>query len=335
MSFINNYKLYGDKSFWIRPYQMFFEAVEDIDEKGSPIKVKRFSIIGKVKPPKQYIEKLVKLIRDDKIEIKNTERNQEYIITNITTTDNQVRVQPYSMHSNISGYLTEYEMFRRMGKNSCIIDGRLEIWNCRREVEEDLKLKIEGYNDYDTDTLNGLMGPCSIDLAIANKGFLKTRFKMVALESVENVSNSKDLWKKVKVHTSKRGGKSYFYLLPGQTILTHTDKRIKIPNDCAGKIEIKSAYARLSLSVTFGDFCNPGYDGFFPLEITNHGAHVIKVHTNAIMVQLILIASPGPILVEYAQKATQRSHKGFDEGLPYTFWAEKSIKNRLFGGNSG
>lgn len=62
------------------------------------------------------------------------------------------------MHSNISGYLNEYEMFRRMGKNSCIIDGQLEIWNCRREVEEDLKFRIEDYNDYDTDTLNGLMG---------------------------------------------------------------------------------------------------------------------------------------------------------------------------------
>lgn len=120
------------------------------------------------------------------------------------------------MHSNISGYLNEYEMFRRMGKNSCIIDGQLEIWNCRREVEEDLKFRIEDYNDYDTDTLNGLMGPCSIDLSIANQGFLKTRFKMVALESVENVSNSKDLWKKVKVHTAKRGDKSYFFYCQGK-----------------------------------------------------------------------------------------------------------------------
>lgn len=62
-------QLYGDKSFWIRPYQMFFEEVDDIDDKGSPIIVKRFSIIGKTKSPKQYIENLVKLIREDKIEI--------------------------------------------------------------------------------------------------------------------------------------------------------------------------------------------------------------------------------------------------------------------------
>lgn len=108
--------------------------------------------------------------------------------------------------------------------------------------------------------------------------------------------------------------------------MTHTQERIKIPEDCAGKIEIKSTFARLSLSITFGDFCNPGYDGFFPLEIKNNGRHTIIIHGNEAMAQLILIPLQGVILNEYSSKATYMNTEGFDDGTPYSFWRERSIK---------
>lgn len=325
----NNHKyvlyrqLYGDQSFWIRPYSMFFEKVEILDSTGNKIKKDRFTRIGKAKPPEQYLQKLIDYVKADKFIIKNSENNEEFIITSISIKNNEVRVHPYSFSNNSSGYLTEYELFRRMGKKSCVINEKLEVWDSNDEIAEELKLKIE---DYDISTISDLINPCSIDLRIGESGFLKTRFRIVDPESIEHASNSKDLWKNVKVHKSKNNGEDYFYLLPGQTVLTHIANRIKIPNDCAGKVEIKSAYARLSLSITSGDFCNPGYDGYFPLEITNHGSHIIQIHAKAVMAQLMIIALPGPILIEYSKKATQKNERGYDDGIPYSFWTERSIK---------
>ena len=316
-------QLYGDKSFWIRPYDMFFEKVEIKDESGKVVKKDRFTRKGKTKSPKAYLEELINLVRSNDFIIRNSENNQEYIITSITTETNEVRVHSFSISEKTSGYLTEYELFRRMGKKSCVINNKLEVWDANNEVSEDLKLKIDGYDDA---ALCDLINPCSIDLRIAETGFLRTRHRIVDPESIEHASNAKDLWKSVKVHKSKKNGEDYFYLLPKQTVLTHIANRIKIPNDCAGKIEIKSTYARLSLSITSGDFCNPGYDGYFPLEITNHGNHIIQVHAKSVMAQLMIIALPGPILVEYSKKATQKNEKGFDDGIPYTFWTERSIK---------
>ena len=314
-------QLYGNKDFWIRPYKMFFEKVDNPDSAG--IKMDRFAIKGKAKPPKDYISKLISLVRSERIVIKNTENEQEYVVTSISEDESKVCVQPYSIDIQPSGYLTEYELFRRMGKNSCIINNKLEIWDSTYSVDKNLKLEIEGY---DNKALSDLMNPSSIDLQIAATGFLKTKRKTVDPESVEHISNSKELWEKVKVYKSKNGGTDYFRLRPGQTIITHINNKIKIPNDCAGKIEIKSTYARLSLSITSGDYCNPGYYGYFPLEITNHGKHTILIHGKAVMAQLILVALTGPILIEYSKRATQKNRHGFDDGLPYKFWTERSIK---------
>ena len=314
-------QLYGDKGFWIRPYSMFFERVAD--PKAPQNMISRFTIKGKAKSPKLYIKKLIDLVKSDDITIRNSEDEREYVITDISTDENKVCVQPFSIKTQPSGYLTEYELFRRMGKNSCIINGKLEIWDSRYTVENSMKLVIDGY---DNKMLSELMNPSSIDLEIADTGFLKTKFKTVDPESIEHVSNSKELWKKVRVYKSKNKGTDYFRLYPGQTVITHINNRIKIPEDCAGKIEIKSTYARLSLSITSGDFCNPGYDGYFPLEITNHGSHTILIHGETVMAQLILVPLSGPILIEYSERATQRNSEGYDDGLPYKFWTERSIK---------
>lgn len=40
----------------------------------------------------------------------------------------------------------------------------------------------------------------------------------------------------------------------------------------------------------------------------------------------MLIPLNGPVLVEYSKKATQKNKKGYDDGTPYTFWLERSIK---------
>lgn len=340
---------YGDHAFWIRPYYMFFEQVEKANKRGNLHKVDRFKLSGKPKPVGEYIDKLILLIKKNSISIKHTETEMPYLITSVSKQNGLVVVQPdmcteAATHCNVSlapcgnlalssnrcfnissheGYLTQFELIRRMGKNCCIIDDNLEVWDAAVSIPKSKQLIIDGYNNKD---IENLINPCSIDLKIAEAGFLKTKFKRVDPESIEHASKASELWKRVKVKKDRNGKGGYIKLWPGQTILTHINNRIILPADCAGKIEIKSTYARLSLSITAGDFCNPGYNGFFPLEITNHGNHIVVLHTGSVMGQLMLIPVSGIILVEYSKKATQKNNNGIDDGTPYTFWLERSIK---------
>ena len=310
---------YGDGSFWIRPYDMFFSSVE-VDGKST----KRFTAkkLNKLNTANSHIAKLICLIENDNIRIRHTETEQNAIITHIDDSKNYVMVH-LSDSSLASGYLTEYEILRRLGFNSCRINGEIKHFKSQRSVADYRILRI---GDNNIENLRAFINPCSIDLQIASSGFLKTRFKLVDPQSIEHVSSAKELWKPVKKHSSKCGSLPYFKIAPGATILTHTKERIRIPKDCAGKIEIKSTFARLSLSITFGDFCNPGYDGYFPLEIKNNGKHTVIIHEGETMAQLMLIPLRGPILDEYTEKATFKNSEGYDDGTPYTFWEERSIK---------
>lgn len=309
---------YGDKSFWIRPYSMFFDTVV-FEEK----EVKRFTAKTRsLQTGNKTMKKLIKLIEQQNIKIKHSETNNPVIITNINAEWNYVIVHQIECGLS-SGYLTEYELVKRMGYNSCRINDEIKYFKNELHNKTSYSLCI-GENNIDI--LKKYLNPCSIDLQIADSGFLRTRFKLVDPQSVEHISSASELWKPVKKHTSKNGGAAYFRVTPSSTILTHTKERIHIPKDCAGKIEIKSTFARLSLSITFGDFCNPGYDGHFPLEIKNNGRHTIIIHENETMAQLILIPLQGPILDEYSYKATFKNIKGYDDGTPYSFWNERSLK---------
>lgn len=309
---------YGDFAFWIRPYDMFFDTV---DVNGAT--QNRFTANSKkMQQSDKKIRKLITLIESQDISIKHTETEKAVIITHINEADNHVMVHQLN-EIQTSGYLTEYEIARRLGYISCRINGEIRYFKCKQKVSEHFALHIGNNN---IESLKNHINPCSIDLQIADTGYLRTRFKLVDPQSVEHVSSARDLWKPVRKHPSKFSAPAYFKIAPGATILTHTKERVRIPNDCAGKVEIKSTFARLSLSITFGDFCNPGYDGYFPLEIKNNGRHTIIIHENETMAQLMLIPLQGPILDEYSKKATFKNNKGYDDGTPYSFWRERSIK---------
>ena len=317
--FVLYQQCYGDKSFWIRPYNMFFESIKFEDRT-----TKRFSqVAGKRKTARSKINELIALVENQSILIRNSESEDQYIISQISESDGYVIVHPLDYHY-ASGYLTEYELAKRLGFLSCRINGEIKYFKSQEEIDTHKSLSI-GNNDIEE--LKELLNPCSIDLQIASSGFLKTRFKLVDPQSVEHVSSATDLWKPVRIHSSKNSQLNYIKIHPGTTILTHTKGKIRIPDDCAGKIEIKSTFARLSLSITYGDFCNPGYYGYFPLEIKNNGRHTIIIHANETMAQLILIPLQGPILAEYSAKATFINENGFDDGTPYSFWRERSIKS--------
>lgn len=309
---------YGDKSFWIRPYEMFFQTVT-LDD-GSI--TRRFNKTTKTKPKTiNRIKKLIDLIINQELTIHHSESEEEYIITNISEEQSYVIVYP--MGYNPSGYLTDYELMYRLGFNSCNINGDAKYFKCKKKLDSTYMLII-GKNNIDC--LSHQINPCSIDLQIADSGYLCAKRKLVDPQSVVTISEAEELWKPVHLYKSKRDPDGYIKLRPGKTILTHTKEKIKIPRDCAAKIEIKSTFARLSLDITSGDFCNPGYHGHYPLEITNRGKHTIIIHKGETMAQLMLIPLHGPILEDYTEKATYKNENKYDDGTPYTFWRERSIK---------
>lgn len=267
------------------------------------------------------ISKLITLINNQEIFIRNSENEDEYVITNITEGQNYVIVHPLKKYA--SGYLTEYELMYRLGYNSCRINGETKYFKCKNRLNSSDMLII---GDNNIDYLSRQINPCSIDLQIADSGYLCTRRKLIDPQSVETISTAEELWKPVHLHKSKSHPSGYFKLRPGKTILTRTKERIRIPYDCAAKVEIKSTFARLSLDITSGDFCNPGYYGHYPFEITNKGKHTIIIHECETMAQLMLIPLQGPILENYIDKATFKNEDGYDDGTPYTFWRERSIK---------
>lgn len=309
---------YGDESFWIRPYEMFFQTV--ILDDGST--TQRFTRTTKQKlKTVNKIRKLIDLINNQDLIIHHSENEKEYIITNISECQDYVIVYPLVISS--SGYLTDYELMYRLGFNSCNINGDTKYFRCKEKLDSSRKLII-GNNIIDC--LSRQINPCSIDLQIADSGYLCTRRKLVDPQSVVTIAEAEELWKPVHLYKSKSDPDGYIKLRPGRTILTHTKEKINIPQDCAAKIEIKSTFARLSLDITSGDFCNPGYHGHYPLEITNRGKHTIIIHKGETMAQLMLIPLRGPILEDYPQKATFKNEKKYDDGTPYTFWRERSIK---------
>lgn len=211
-----------------------------------------------------------------------------------------------------------------MGYNAVVINDALTFSKSKYILPKALQLSVG--NDIPS-LLQTKLNPCSIDLQIADSGFLIAKRRSIDPQSIEHISKATSLWKEITTHHSRSKNTRYFKLRPGRTVLTCTKERIKIPDDCAGKIEIKSTYARLSLSITSGDFCNPGYYGHFPLEITNHGKHSVVIHEGETMAQLMLVPLSGPVLVDYSTKATYKNPGGYDDGTPYTFWRERSIKS--------
>src|SRR5258708_5439679 len=77
---------------------------------------------------------------------------------------------------------------------------------------------------------------------------------------------------------------------PGQMVLGRTFERFTVPNGFSGKIEGRSTFARLGLSVhCTGDFINPGWRGRMPLQLVNHGTVPIILTPYLPICQLLVI----------------------------------------------
>lgn len=159
------------------------------------------------------------------------------------------------------------------------------------------------------------IAPSSIDLRLSDT-FWEYRKGTIDLGDEFCVDKTREkYWNKIQLR------KDHFYVLkPGQCVLSRTYEKITIPRDCAGKIDSKSGANRLSLLVVLGDYCNPGYSGYYPLQIVNLGKHKIKIYPYISLCQLSLIKLTSPTEKEYDGNYQN------DDGGPAKWWNDKQIK---------
>lgn len=307
---------YGDKSFWIRPYSNFFEKIPE-----DP-KTRRFKLVSET-DSKVIHDELELRLKDKPFVIKHSETGEQYLIYSIPEdVDAPIKLCTISsINDSQSAYLTDFQIAQRMGYYLYNFKGDRKVSKSPIPQETSRMFTIDGDGTPSQTIEEYLTNPCSLDLRIAEDFFCKPTHKKIDLISMLRYhTTSADLWKKKK--PKNRNNTKEIVLRPGETIITHTHEKISLPTDCAGKIEIKSTYARLALSISTSDFCNPGWKGYFPLIIHNNGKHKIVLHPKEKMLQLMLIPTQAPIISEYSQNSTFMN----DDGTPFLFWQSRTAK---------
>jgi len=176
--------------------------------------------------------------------------------------------------------------------------------------------------------------PCSIDLRVSNifwKPRRRRRFwrQLMPWRDVTidlRRSNLHDLdpirdWKQFEV----KEGQSVT-IKPGQAIMARVYERFHMPADCAGKIEGRSSFARLGLAVhCTGDFINPGWQGYMPLQLLNMGPYPVRLGPYFSICQLMLIRLAGQPERSYGD-VELRSKYDNDDGGPSLWWRDARVE---------
>jgi hypothetical protein len=109
-------------------------------------------------------------------------------------------------------------------------------------------------------------------------------------------------------------------------VLGRIYESLRIPDSCAGRIEGRSSFARLGLAVhCTGDFINPGWSGYMPLQLHNVGPYPVRIAPYTSLCQLMLIKlSSEP---EHTYGDTElRSKYVNDDGGPSLWWRDRQIE---------
>ena len=318
------YVLYTSKEntnlFWVRKYLNFFGPINE------ETTTRRFVLIEKDEPVefKNKLNNLKSLILTNNIIIKSKEDEiTEYVITTLKiSTSSIIRISKLKLQYG-SSYLNDFQIALRMGWIISNLNEEYIFNQCKNIIEPNRQLLLSVERDLeinDKSIIKKQLNPCSIDLHISDVFFCKTKRGKIDLMAIDSRQCYDNLWQKVKL---KRGNDiKYVLLKPNESLITKTLEKISIPEDCAGKIEIKSTYGRLSLSITSSDFCNPGWSGFFPLQIKNESNHIIKIYPSETMIQLMLLPLKSESVIKYQKDGSYID----DDGTPRNFWNAKSVR---------
>jgi dCTP deaminase len=99
-------------------------------------------------------------------------------------------------------------------------------------------------------------------------------------------------------------------LIPGELVLALTHESVKVPNNLIARVEGRSTYARVGLSMHHtAPWIQPGWEGQIVLEISNHGSIPIKLtplKDRPCQLSFLELKSPVPQSIAYGSRPTDR-----------------------------
>lgn len=174
--------------------------------------------------------------------------------------------------------------------------------------------------------------PCSVDLRLSNVFWLRRRTHWLRRilrrgptvdlrrSHVQEIDPRRE-WRKAEL----TDGESVT-IWPGQVVMTRIYERFTVPDSYAGKIEGRSSYARIGLAIhCTGDFINPGWNGYMPLQLFNASPFPIKVLPYLPICQLMLVPVSSPPERSYGDDALASKYVN-DDGGPSYWWRDRSVQ---------
>jgi deoxycytidine triphosphate deaminase len=173
--------------------------------------------------------------------------------------------------------------------------------------------------------------PCSIDLRLSNVFWRRRRVLWLRKwlrrgptvdlrrSHMQEIDPRRD-WRKVDLLDNES-----VTIRPGQIITTRIYEHFRIPPGYAGKVEGRSSYARLGLSIhCTGDFINPGWHGFLPLQLFNASPFPIRVLPYLPICQLMIIKLTSRPDRSYGDDDLASKYVN-DDGGPSYWWRDKTV----------
>lgn len=114
-------------------------------------------------------------------------------------------------------------------------------------------------------------------------------------------------------------------LQPGGILMARIYERFALPPEFAGKIEGRSSFARLGLMVhCTGDFINPGWSGFMPLQLYNAGPFPLQIYPYIHICQLMVVQLSSTPSRTYGDEGLQSKYMN-DDGGPSYWWRDRRV----------
>lgn len=192
-----------------------------------------------------------------------------------------------------------------------------------REIEARLpQLNFQVEPDTPAFSAQDQVQPCSIDLRLGSR-FWRTRSKdPISLKQSSLLQVSPRYhWEKIDLKLGETVA-----LKPGDMLLGRTAEKFNMPPDLAGKLEGRSSFGRLGLSVhCTADFINPGWRGHMPLELVNQSKRTIHLVPFIPICQLILVPLSNRPRRIYGEAELSSKYLD-DDGGPSYWWRDKRVR---------
>ncbi len=176
--------------------------------------------------------------------------------------------------------------------------------------------------------------PCSIDVRLSPVFWIASRrrrlwrrlfrFRERTIDlrrsDIHDLAPLRD-WRKLELNEGQT-----ITIRPGETIMGRLYERFRVPPGYAGKIEGRSSFARLGLAIhCTGDFINPGWDGFMPLQLCNLGPYPVRLAPYFSVCQLMLVKLSALPERTYGDEDLNSKYVN-DDGGPSLWWRDKKVK---------